>query len=351
MQTTTPILFFTRFITHFCAPVFVFLAGTSAFLYGTKTTKPVLFKFLITRGLWLIFSEIVVMNLIWWFDLSYQYINLQVIWAIGVSMIVLGALIYLPQRLILVIALLLIVGHNLLDGVIMEGKNFTSFVWHLLHQPKEFVLSDKITIGISYPLLPWIGVIALGYCFGKLYSTDYNAESRKKWLIRLGLGATVLFFIVRGINLYGDLTPWSIQKNNIYSVLSFFNVTKYPPSFDYLLITLGPALMFLFAIEKIKNKLTDFFLVFGRVPFFYYILHILLIHTLALLGLIIIGGDWHDMILTNDKFTDNTLLHYGYSLGVVYVVWIGVVLLLYPLCKKYMIYKANNKDKWWLSYL
>lgn len=352
MQTTTPVIFFTRFITHFCAPAFVFLAGTSAFLFGTKTTKSNLFKFLITRGLWLLFIEIFVMNLIWWFDLSFGYINLQVIWAIGISMIALGLLIYLPQKVILALGFILIAGHNLLDGFVMEGNSLSSVIWYVLHQPNYNIsIAPNLMIGIVYPVLPWIGVMALGYCFGNLYSSNFDSCIRKKWLLRFGLGTIAIFFILRGINVYGDLTPWAFQKNGLYSVLSFFNVTKYPPSFDFILITTGPAFLFLYAFETAKNKITDFFIVFGRVPFFYYILHIFLIHLLALLGLIITGGDWHTMILTNDKFESNILLHYGYSLGVTYAAWIVVVPLLYPLCKKYMHYKANHKDKWWLSYL
>ena len=351
LATTTPVIFFTRFVTHFCAPVFVFLAGTSAFLYGSGKTKPALSKFLITRGLWLIFVEIVIMNFIWFFDISYSTVLLQVIFAIGVSMLVLGVLIYLPQKAILVLALLLIAGHNLLDGITMEGKQFSSIIWYILHQYSLIEFSGNFVMIVEYPVLPWIGVMALGYCFGGLYVKDFDVSIRKKWLLRLGIGATVLFFFLRGINIYGDLVPWSTQKNAIYTIMSFLNVTKYPPSLSFLLVTLGPALLFLYATETVKNRITDFFLIFGRVPFFYYILHILFIHLFALLGLLITGGDLKIMILDERDFTSGILGSYGYPLWVAYLIWIGIVLLLYPLSKKYMIYKANNKDKWWLSYL
>jgi uncharacterized membrane protein len=351
LEHTTRLLFFTRFITHFCAPVFVFLAGTSAFLYGEKTTKPVLSKFLFTRGLWLIFVEIVVMNFLWWFDLSYSFIGLNVIWAIGVSMIVLGIAIYLPRWVILIIGLLIITTHNLFDGFTMEGNSVASISWYVLHQTNYIDLSKNFGIGIGYPVLPWIGVILLGYCFGTFYSGTSDESTRKKWLLWLGLGSIGLFFILRGFNVYGDLTPWSVQKNKTYSVLSFFNLTKYPPSLDYLLLTLGPAFLFLYAIEKTKNRFTNFFLVFGRVPFFYYILHILFLHLLAMLVLIIVGGDWRDMLFKNDASFNQVLSHYGYQLWVVYVVWVGLIFIMYPLCKRYMIYKAKNKNKWWLSYL
>ncbi|GAA4976805.1 DUF1624 domain-containing protein [Algibacter aquimarinus] len=350
LETTTPFLFFTRFITHYCAPVFIFLAGTSAFLYGIKKTKLELFKFLFTRGLWLIILALVVNNLLWKFDITYSFIILQVIWAIGLCMILLSFVILLPIRALLFIGLILVAGHNFLDNIIMEGSSIESIVWYILHQEK-FISIGNIFFAFKYPIIPWFGLITLGYCFGKLYKKDYNPNLRKKYLIRIGLTSIVLFFIIRGINIYGDLIPWTIQETTTKTILSFFSVTKYPPSLLYLLITIGPSLLFLYAVENIKNKITDFFLVFGRVPLFYYFLHILLIHVLAILGMFIFGGDWKDMILTSEVFKGQKLINYGYSLFVVYMVWIGVVALLYFPSKKYMVYKANNKDKWWLSYL
>lgn len=351
LETTTPFLFFTRFITHYCAPVFVFLAGTSAFLYGSKKTKNELFKFLLTRGIWLIFLEIIVNNLIWKFDITFSRLILQVIWAIGFSMITLSFLIYLPKKILVIVGLIIVFGHNTLDGIVRNGNGLTDIVWYLLHQPNFIPFGNNQDIGIYYPVLPWIGIMVLGYCFGQFYAKDFDIKIRKKWLLTIGVTSVALFFIIRGINIYGDLVPWSVQDTTTKTILSFFNVTKYPPSLDYVLITMGPALLFLYGIESVKNKLTNFFLVFGRVPLFYYFLHVLVIHTVAIIGMMLFGGDWHDMILTKDVFTHTKLINYGYSLFVVYLVWIGVVLLLYPFCKKYMVYKANNKDKWWLSYL
>lgn len=351
LETTTPILFFTRFITHYCAPVFVFLSGTSAFLYGSKKTKAELFKFLLSRGIWLILLEIVVNNLIWTFDLKYSFQIFQVIWAIGASMIFLSFLIYLPKKVILGIGLLLIFGHNLLDGIVMKGQSFQDIVWYILHQEQRIILSPNHSIVLKYPLLPWIGIMALGYCFGQLYSKGFDATIRKNWLLNMGFGAIALFFMLRSLNIYGDLVPWTMQDTTAKTMMSFFSLTKYPPSLLFFCITLGPAFLFLYAFETTKNKLTDFFLVFGRVPLFYYFLHMLVIHVFAIVGMLIFGGDWHDMILNSESFQNNNLSTYGYSLFVVYLVWIGIVLLLYPLSKTYMIYKANNKDKWWLSYL
>ena len=351
LETTTPMLFFTRFITHYCAPVFVFLAGSSAFLYGSRKTKSELFKFLFSRGIWLIFLELVVNNFIWTFDFSHSFVIFQVIWAIGFSMVCLSFLIYLPKKVLLFLGIFLIAGHNLLDSIVTEGQSLQSIIWYVLHQEQLLVINPNQLIVLKYPVIPWIGIMVLGYLFGTFYQKDYVATIRKKWLLRLSLGALVIFFVLRGLNIYGDLTPWSVQNTITKTVLSFFNITKYPPSILFICITLGPALLFLHTIESTKNRVTDFFLVFGRVPLFYYFLHVLLIHLLAIGGILIFGGNWEDMILTADGFLNANLINYGYSLPIVYLVWISVVLLLYPLSKKYMIYKANNKDKWWLSYL
>ena len=351
LETTTPILFFTRFITHYCAPVFVFLAGTSAFLYGQKRTKNQLSKFLITRGLWLIFAEIFINNFLWWFDFNYNFTNLQVIWAIGFSMIILGLAIRLPKRFILILGLLIVFGHNALDGITKSGQSLDAILWYMLHQSNGISIGSRF-VWFAYPVLPWIGVILLGYCFGEFYKTNASVAFRKKWLIYLGLGSIVLFFILRSFNFYADAADWSTQDSFAKTVISFFNVSKYPPSLAFLLITLGPAFLFLYGIESIKNRITDFLLVFGRVPFFYYMLHIAIIHIGAIIGLLITGKDWKIMIFDQMSMSGlNPFEGYGYSLFVVYLIWIVIITLLYPICRRYMIYKANNRDKWWLSYL
>jgi uncharacterized membrane protein len=350
METTNPLLFFTRFITHYCAPLFIFLAGTSAFLYGAKKTKKELFKFLLTRGLWLMFLEIFVITFLWNFDISHEFINLQVIWAIGLCMVLLAFLVLLPKNAILIIGLLMVFGHNLLDGVVMEGTSIKSLTWYILHQ-FNIVQIGSFSVGMFYPIIPWVGVMGLGYCFGSLYHSGFDVQLRQKWLLRLGIGSILLFLILRGINVYGDPIPWSTQKNGMYTFMSFLNVYKYPPSLLFLLITIGPGFLFLYFTENIQNKLTNFFLVFGRVPFYYYVWHLFLIHIGAILGMMIFGGNWKDMIIDSSTFINGTLANYGYSMLVVYLVWIALVLLLYPICKWYMEYKAKNKDKWWLSYL
>jgi uncharacterized membrane protein len=263
----------------------------------------------------------------------------------------LSLLIYLPKKVILGFGLLLVAGHNLLDPIVAEGESIQSLLWYALHQQKFLVLAPGHMFVFMYPLIPWVGVMALGYCFGELYSQDYNPARRKKILLGLGLGGLALFLVLRVLNGYGDQMPWSVQDSTAKSVMSFFSVTKYPPSLIFLCMTLGPAFLFLAAFENVKNKLSNFFMVYGRVAFFYYFLHMIMIHGLAMIVLVLNGGDWILMILDAENVMSDKLASYGYSLPVVYLVWIGVVLLLYPLCRWYMNYKAKNRDKEWLSYL
>lgn len=348
---TSGILFFTRFITHYCAPVFVFLAGISAFLYGVKKTKKELAFYLFTRGLWLLFVELFIISFGRTFNSSYPLFVLQVIWAIGISMIVLAAMIYISLRWILLTSLIIIIAHNVLDTVHVPGNGLASFAWSALHETGVFSWAG-FNIHVSYPVLPWIGVIALGYWFGSLYAPGYNAQMRRKILLSLGVGAIFLFILLRVNNFYGDSSNWSIQKNAAFSFLSFLNVTKYPPSLHFVLVTLGPALVFLSQAEKPLNALTGRIAVFGRVPFFYYVLHFYLIHLFAMIGVIILGYHWSDMILWDRPNNVAKLKGYGFGLPTVYIVWIGLVLILYPICNWYDRYKRTHyATKRWLTYL
>lgn len=353
MDTTTPILFFTRWITHFCAPVFVFLAGTSAFLYGSKReNKKQLSKFLFTRGLWLILIELTVVNFAWMFDIRLGVHVFQVIWAIGISMVFLSFLIYLPKRLILILGIILVAGHNLLDNITAQGNDPLSVLWYFLHQFNFMQINNgQDLLVIFYPFIPWLGLMLLGYCFGSFYSKNFDAQSRKKWLLIIGFGAITLFIMLRTFNIYGDIAPWSPQKNWTYSFLSFLNTTKYPPSLLYILMTLGPSLLFLYVTEKVQNKLSDALVVIGRVPFFFYILHLYLIHLIGLVLLAAQGENWRELIYTTSRFNSGYLATKGMDLWVTYAVWALVIVLLYPLCKWYQRYKAMNPQKWWLSYL
>jgi uncharacterized membrane protein len=344
-------LFFTRWITHFCAPVFMFLAGTSAFFIGQRKTKKEVSVFLITRGLWLIFLELTVVNFGWNFDISFTNIYFITIWALGVSMIVLAGLIHLPKRIIFITGIIVVFGHNVLDSVDVTGNNLPAFGWGLLHKQSFFSWQGKNVL-VGYPVLPWIGIMALGYCMGNLFTPAFTAERRKKILLLLGTGAIALFVLLRFINVYGDPHPWSSQPTGMYTFLSFIKVNKYPPSLLYTLMTLGAALLFLALTENSSNKIAKIVSVYGRVPMFYYLLHIFIIHitTMAAAGLFTTFS-WHVWILKEPLWFTKTLVGYGFSLGVVYLVWIAIVAGVYPLCKWYDRYKTNNKQKWWLSYL
>ena len=351
LDKTNGAIFFTRWITHFCAPVFMFLAGTSASFMQRRKTKKELAWFLFTRGLWLIFLELVVVNFGWNFDVLFTNIYFITIWALGVSMIMLGLFIFLPVPLILIIGFALIFGHNLLDNVHVQGNTLSAFGWALLHEQAFFSWQGHNVL-VGYPLLPWIGIIALGYCFGILYSPSFTAERRKKWLLGIGLGAIALFIAIRFINIYGDPSRWSQQPTAFFSFLSFIKATKYPPSLLYTLMTLGPAILFLAFTETARGPVSRVISVYGRVPMFYYLLHIYLIHLLTMAASTLFTSfSWKLWLLKEPLWFTQTLKGYGFSLWVVYGVWIGVVVALFPLCRWYDRYKQSHKEKWWLSYL
>jgi len=351
LDKTNAAIFFTRWITHYCAPVFMFLAGTSASFMSRRKTKKELSWFLLTRGLWLIFLELVVVNFGWNFDILFHNIYFITIWALGVSMIALAGLIYLPRPFILGIGFILVFGHNLLDGIHVAGNTLPSFGWALVHE-QGFYSWQGHNVLVGYPVLSWIGVIALGYCFGTLYGTAFTQERRKKWLLSIGMSAFALFIVIRFINIYGDPSQWSHQPSAFYTFLSFINVTKYPPSLLYVLMTLGPAILFLAFTENARNAVSRVVSVYGRVPMFYYLLHIYLVHLLTIVAAgLFTNFDWKLWLLKEPLWFTQTLKGYGFSLGVVYLVWIGIVVALFPLCKWYDRYKQSHKEKWWLSYL
>lgn len=336
-------LFITRFITHYCAATFVFLAGTGAFLSLTRgKTKAQAARFLISRGIWLIILELTLINWgfsmnhgTWQFSMDYSFVFLQVIWAIGISMIVLAGLIYLPVEAIGAIGLILIFGHNAFDHVASKSLGETGgTLWQFLHVQSMFNYAGGTRhIFIFYPLIPWVGVMAAGYSFGALYKLD--EARRKKILITIGFSAIVLFVLIRSFNIYGDPDHWAKQQVWYRTILSFINAQKYPPSLDYLLITLGLVMIILAYLEGIKNRLTDIFLVFGRVPLFYYLCHIYLLQFMAYIAF---------------RITEIRHIAYGFSLPVVYAVWLLAVFILYFPSNWFMKYKQTHK-KWWLSYL
>jgi uncharacterized membrane protein len=351
LATTTPILYFTRWITHFCAPLFMFLSGTSAFLVGTRKGKKALSRFLFIRGLWLILLELTVVNFAWSFNIHFTIVFTGVIWALGVSMVVLAALIYLPIPAILIISLGMIFGHNLLDSLSVPGTSLKAYVWALLHQQNFFQVNGYLLFA-GYPVIPWIGVMAAGYCLGSMYTTDASAEKRKRMLLILGSSGIILFVLLRYINVYGDSAHWTTQKTSLLTFFSFMNVSKYPPSLLYVLITVGPGCLFLAFSEKWNSWLSQKIKVIGRVPLFYYLVHLYLIHLAAMVATNFCGHKWSDMApLTTWVSFEPKLQGYGFSLGVVYAVWAALVIVLYFLCKWYDRYKSAHKEKWWLSYL
>lgn len=340
---TSVALFATRWITHFCAPVFVFLAGTSAFLSGQRKTKQELSFFLVTRGVWLILLEISIISIGWSFSIDFHHYVLAVIWALGASMIALAILIWLPFPVILLLGSLLVAGHNFFDTWHIAGNGPSAFGWRLLHEMGDTQFGDY-SVFVMYPILPWTGLMALGYCMGVLYADGFDAAKRKRILTMLGVTAIVVFIGLRLFNVYGDPGPWSVQTKPAFTLLSFLNTTKYPPSLLYLCMTLGPALLFLAFSENLRNGFTRFLTVYGKVPMFYYICHLYLIHLAGVLMGLLQG-------YKPGSFDREPPADYGLSLGMTYVVWIVIVLLLYPACTWYEGYKSAHREKKWLSYL
>lgn len=332
---TTPFLFLTRWITHFCAPIFIFLAGLSAYLYGQKAGNN-LTKFLLTRGLWLIILEFTILKLGWTGDIFTLNFIALVVWAIGISMIFLAVWHKLPYYIVFITGILIVVLHNFTDSYHPDITTAVGKLWTLLHVTRTPLTFGPVHVFVLYPVLPYFGLICLGYCLGKLYTSKVNAEIRQRDLILIGTGCIALFIVLRLFNIYGDSSPWtpytnlwSSGANRMFTFLSFINTTKYPCSLLYILMTIGPALILLAVTEKAHNAIARFFITYGKVPMFYYILHIFMFNAIALA----FGGR-------------NKL-----SLTTVYFAWMFVVLFLYFPCVWYSKYKAAHPEKWWLSYL
>lgn len=349
--TTNPALYFTRWITHLCAPTFVFLAGTSSYLVGLRKSRSDLSGFLIKRGIWLILMEVFIVNLGLTFNPLYNLTVFQVIWAIGISMVILGLLVRLPFPVILTIGLIIVLGHNALDYPEIAHRYNLNFWWDLIHGARfdVYPFAPGHVLLIIYPFLPWTGLMIMGYCAGKLFAADFPVLQRRKILLYTGSGLIVFFFLIRFINAYGDPVPWSSQANALRTAYSFFNVTKYPPSLMYMSITIGISLLVLVAIENVQNKVTEFAKVFGRVPFFYYVLHFYLIHIITVVAFYLSGYGAKDIVDPQVPFLFRPAT-FGFPLWAVYLIWISVILILYPLCKRYNKYKSTH-HQWWLSYV
>jgi uncharacterized membrane protein len=335
-------LFATRWITHYCAPIFIFLAGASAWIAGTRRTRGQLARFLLSRGLWLILLEATVISFGWYFNTRWAVgARAQVIWAIGASMVVLAGLTYLPRAAIAAFGLAMVVGHNLLDGIAPATFGAFAPLWYVLHVQGPL---GVVPVFVTYPLVPWVGVMALGYVAGPaVFSQDGGTRRRIAWggvLMVLG------FVVLRTLNGYGDPSPRFDDGSPAILAMSFLNVTKYPPSLLYVLMTLGPALVALPLLRWAKGPAANFFVTFGRVPFLFYVTHLYLVHALAVAAGIAQGFSGADIRTLGRLLPEG----YGFGLPVVYFVWLCVVAMLYPLCRRYASLKARSRA-WWLSYL
>jgi uncharacterized membrane protein len=355
LRVTTPALFLTRWVTHICAPTFMLTAGLGAYLYWWtgRRTKTHLSRFLVTRGLWLIGLELTVMQLGYNFDISSSYpIFLLVLWVLGACMVAMAALVWLPLSALAALSVSTIVLHHLLDGV--SPSTFGSFapVWNVLHQVGAFPFAGRIFIA-AYPLVPWIAVMALGFCLGPLFLKPVT--QRRRTLIAGATGLTVGFVIVRALNVYGDPAPWSAQSSPVLTAMSFVNATKYPPSLAFLLMTLGPALLLLGVFEGMSFSRRSPLIVFGRVPLFYFVLHFFAAHAAAIVAAVVVHGTpaWSFMLQPVPSMGGPAQAfppNFGYDLWVTYLAWLIIVAGLYPICAWFAGIKEQHPT-WWLSYL
>jgi len=346
LSKTYPALFFTRWVTHFCAPIFSLLAGTSAWFVCQRKGKAYVSRFLLTRGLWLLFAEIVIVNFGWSFSPQYNFLAFQTIGALGMSMVVLAGLVWLRYAVILGIGGLIVIGHNAFDG----WQPDSSF-WQMLHTGGLVEILPHFRVYFAYPLLPWIGIMALGYCLGTLYTGTLSAKTRQQYVAAIGAGCVLVWIVLDTFSIYGDPTPRIPYPDATRTFLSFLDTDKYPPSLQYTLMTIGPMLVLLAWAEKWKSSAVTWLGTFGRVPFFYYILHIYFIHALAVVWAYATGYGWAMANLPTWVGSVEALRGFGVPLAGVYAVWIGVIIALYPLCRWFDGYKKTHRQHWWLSYL
>jgi uncharacterized membrane protein len=345
LSKTTAAVFLTRFITHFCAPVFVFLAGTSAFIsLQNATDKTRNRAFLLKRGLWLILLEFTVVNFGVWFDPGFHIYLFQVIAAIGFGFVVLRFLSVLSPQIIGGIGLFIVTSHNILPLIPLEQNEVLRTILTPLFSTTAIPLTAHTTLVMGYPPIPWIGILLAGYGFGMLFNRPQH--ERRAIFLKIGLSSIVLFFLFRFINFYGDPAPWSVQKDSLFTVLSFINVTKYPPSLIFCLLTLGVLFLILAVTERVENRFTRFVSVYGKTPLFFYLIHWYIIHPLLLIILFLQGISFSVMDFASGNFGRPKGVESGIELWAVYIIWIAVVLLLYYPCMKFGTFKTKSKSIW-----
>ncbi|HYW50717.1 MAG TPA: hypothetical protein VE861_08935, partial [Gemmatimonadaceae bacterium] len=354
LSTTSAALFLTRWITHFCAPVFMFTAGLGAALWlqGGGTRRQ-LARYLVARGAWLMLLEVTVMRLAYNFTPSMQYpVLLLVLWVLGLCMIGLAALLWIPVPVLATLSVVVIAAHNLLDGISAAQFGGAAWLWNVVHQVGLFKVGPVLVI-VGYPLVPWLAVMTLGFCSARLFTL--TPEVRQRRLLQLGTAATVAFVTVRLLDGYGDPVPWTVQASSTFTFLSFLNTSKYPPSLLFLLMTLGPSLIVLAALDRRGVASDTPLVVFGRVPLFYFVGHFFLAHLAAVLmawmryGSAAAAFTFMPVPSMGGEKTSYPP-DYGYDLWVAYAVWIAIVLLMYPACRWYGGVKATQRH-WWLRYL
>jgi uncharacterized membrane protein len=348
LATTTPALFFTRWITYFCAPIFVFLAGTSAYLSSSKQTDLAEARlFLFKRGIWLIILEFTLVNFAIWFDPLFRTFLFQVIAAIGFSFLILALLLKLPPKTIGLIGLVIIFGHDLLRSLLLSRDFALKSMLTPLFGLASFPITSHSTLVIGYPPIPWLGILLVGFAAGSIFERE-EAE-RKSLFLKIGLVALALFAVLRFSNVYGDSVKWSVQKNGLFTLLSFLNVSKYPPSLLFALLTLGTMFLLLARAERLQGVWSGVLIIYGKVPLFYYFLHLYLIHLLMFVMVFLQGYHWADLQFGFNFGRPKT--GSGVGLGAIYVVWLSAVASLYPLCRWYGNYKTDHPEKRWLRYL
>ncbi|MEY4541384.1 MAG: hypothetical protein RLZZ306_3141 [Bacteroidota bacterium] len=349
LATTTPFLFFTRWITHLCAPIFVFLSGTSAFIVSKNydnlgKTK----KYLIKRGLWLIFLEFTIVNFGLYFDIGFHTFLFEVIATIGIGFVMLGLMLKIPSKYLGITGLIIIFTHNLTPLIPFAEGSILKVILAPFFSPAMIPLFADKAFTMAYPPIPWFGIMLIGFACGQLF--ELPSEKRKSIFLKIGISALAMFIIIRFVNIYGDSVSWTLQKDSLYTFLSFMNVSKYPPSLVFCLITLGVLFSLLAFADQFNTKIKNITSIYGKVPLFYFVVHFYLIHLITLMVLFVQGFSWSQFEFAKGTFGRPQGIVTGLSLWAIYLIWIGVVLVLYYPCKWYGRYKTEKKY-WWLSYL